>query len=614
MIIGTAGHIDHGKSALVEALTGRVMDPLAEERRRGITLDLHFAPYRLPDGAMLGVVDVPGHEDLIRSMSAGAAGMDLVLLVVAADEGIMPQTREHLAVLEQLGVPAGIPVLTKADLAEPAWLELVREEVAGWLAGSSVRFLAPIAVSARSGAGLDALREAIARAVSDGGRRGAPRDLARLPIDRAFSLAGAGTVVTGSSWSGSFSPGDQVRILPAGGTARIRSLEEHGTPVESSHPGRRLAVGLAGVEVSAVRRGESLVHEGVGWEATTVLDARLNLLPGAGRPLAHQTRVRVHLGTAEVIARVQLRQELRPGAAALGRLVLESPILARGGDRFLLRSYSPVGVIGGGTVLDPLPPAGRPHWTEGLDALEPSARLRAVVERRPRGVAVGLLPILLGATEDELAPLLGDPLLARRDGMLVPVTAVERAAAHAAALVTAHHVRKPAEAGISLETVRQALEVFGVAGIVALERLLADGRLVPEGAMLRAPEFRSIVRGGDAQLERILGAVEDAGLTPPTVAELEASLGVRGVADALRLGVRQERVVAVERDRYYARPALQRLVGVLQELGARGPITPAGVREATGLTRKYLIGLLEWADREGVTRRQGEARVLVGRR
>ncbi|MBL8977850.1 MAG: selenocysteine-specific translation elongation factor, partial [Gemmatimonadetes bacterium] len=274
VIIGTAGHIDHGKSALVEALTGRAMDPLAEERRRGITLDLHFAPYRLPDGSMLGVVDVPGHEDLIRSMSAGAAGMDLVLLVVAADEGIMPQTREHLAVLEQLGVPAGIPVLTKADLAEPAWLELVREEVAGWLAGSSVRFTAPLAVSARSGAGLDALREAIAGAVRAGGGRGAPADLARLPIDRAFTLAGAGTVVTGSSWSGSFSIGDQVRILPAGITARIRSLEEHGTPVEASRPGQRLAVGLAGVEVSAVRRGETLVHDAAAWEAATVLDAR----------------------------------------------------------------------------------------------------------------------------------------------------------------------------------------------------------------------------------------------------------------------------------------------------------------------------------------------------
>ena len=614
MIIGTAGHIDHGKSALVEALTGRAMDPLAEERRRGITLDLHFAPYRLPDGSMLGVVDVPGHEDLIRSMSAGAAGMDLVLLVVAADEGIMPQTREHLAVLEQLGVPAGIPVLTKADLAEPAWLELVREEVAGWLAGSSVRFTAPLAVSARSGAGLDALREAIAGAVRAGGGRGAPADLARLPIDRAFTLAGAGTVVTGSSWSGSFSIGDQVRILPAGITARIRSLEEHGTPVEASRPGQRLAVGLAGVEVSAVRRGETLVHDAAAWEAATVLDARLNLLPGADRPLAHQTRVRVHLGTAETIARVHLRQELRPGAAAMGRLVLESPLVARGGDRLLLRSCSPVGVIGGGTVLDPLPPPGRPVWAEGFDIPEPAARLRAAVERRPRGVAVGLLPILTGVTEGEMAPLLADPLLCRKDAMLVPAAAVKRAAAHAVALVAAHHDRKPAEAGLSLETARQELEAFGVAGAVALERLLADGRLVLEGALVRAPDFRATVRGGDAQLERILGAVENAGLTPPTVAELETSLGIRGVAEALRLGARQERVVAVERERYYGRPALQRLVAVLRDLGARGPITPAGVREATGLSRKYLIGLLEWADREGVTRRQGEARVLVGGR
>jgi selenocysteine-specific elongation factor len=614
MILGTAGHIDHGKSALVQALTGQAMDPLAEEQRRGITLDLHFAPYRLPDGSVLGVVDVPGHEDLIRSMSAGAAGMDLVLLVIAADDGIMPQTREHLAVLEQLGVPAGIPVLTKMDLAEPAWLELVSAEVAEWLAGSPVRFGPPVAVSARTGGGLDALRQAIAGAVHDAGPRRAVADLARLPVDRAFTLAGAGTVVTGTCWSGSFRAGEQVRILPAGIPARIRSLEEHSSAVTASSPGQRLAVGLAGVEVSAVRRGATLVQDGAGWEATTVMDARLNLLAGAGRPLSHQRRVRVHIGTAEVIARVHLREELLPGRTALARLVLESPLVARGGDRLLLRSYSPVGVIGGGTVLDPLPPPGRPLWTEGLDAPDPGARLRALTERRPRGLLVAQLPILLGITEREAAALLTDPQLARQDGMLVPATAVERATAQACALVAGHHAQHPAEPGLSVETARRELESFGAAGPAALERVLADGRLVLEGAALRAPGFRPAVPGGDAQFERVMAAIESAGLAPQTVAELEASLGIRGLSEVLRLAARQGRVVPVERDRYYARPALQQLVEVLRQLGGRGPITPAAVREATGVSRKYLIGLLEWADREGITRRQGEARVLLGNR
>lgn len=614
MILGTAGHIDHGKSALVEALTGRAMDPLAEERRRGITLDLHFAPYRLPDGSMLGVVDVPGHEDLIRSMSAGAAGMDLVLLVVAADEGIMPQTREHLAVLEQLGVPAGIPVLTKMDLAEPAWLELVSAEVAEWLAGSSIRFTAPVAVSARSGRGVDALRQAIAGAVRDSAPRRAVADLARLPVDRAFTLAGAGTVVTGSGWSGSFRLGDQVQILPAGIPARIRSMEEHGSEVAASSPGQRLAVGLAGVEVSAVSRGATLVLDGAGWEATTVIDARLNLLSDTGRPLSHHTRVRVHLGTAEVIARVHLREELPPGGAALARLVLEAPLVARGGDRLLLRSYSPVSVIGGGTVLDPLPPAGRPHWTEGLDAPDPGARLRALADRRPRGVDMAQLPILLGIPAGAVAALLSDSQLVRQDDMLVPATAVERAAMRAVALVAGHHAQQPAEPGLSVETARRELETFGAAGPAALQRALADGRLVLDGAHLRAATFHPAVPGGDAQFERVLAAIESAGLTPMTVQELETALGIRSVSEALRLAARQGRVVPVERDRYYARPALQHLVEVLQQLGGRGPITPASVREATGVSRKYLIGLLEWADREGITRRQGDARVLVGTR
>jgi selenocysteine-specific elongation factor len=276
MIVGTAGHIDHGKSALVEALTGRAMDRLAEERRRGITIDLNFAPLELESGTVAGVVDVPGHEDFVRTMVAGASGVDLALLVVAADEGIMPQTLEHLSVLEHLGVPHGIPLLTKSDLVEPDWLELVAAELGERLASSRVAFEPPLPVSARTGEGIDELRRRIGRRARSLVAR-APGDLFRLPVDRTFSLAGVGTVVTGTAWSGRLRIGDQVALLPGGALARVRSIQVHGQAVERSEPGHRTAVGLAGIGREAAGRGTVLVHAADPWTPTTALDVELSL-------------------------------------------------------------------------------------------------------------------------------------------------------------------------------------------------------------------------------------------------------------------------------------------------------------------------------------------------
>ncbi|MGH7519553.1 MAG: selenocysteine-specific translation elongation factor, partial [Gemmatimonadales bacterium] len=381
MIVGTAGHIDHGKSALVTALTGAPTDRLAEERRRGITIDLGFAPLDL-DGVTAGVVDVPGHEDFVRTMVAGASGIDLALLVVAADEGIMPQTEEHLAILEQLAVPAGLPVITKSDLVEPAWLELVIGEVAERLGRSSVAFDAPLAVSAVTGAGVEELR----RRLGEHARRVAVRpadDVFRLPLDRAFSVAGVGTVVTGTAWSGSVAIGDRVRLLPGGAEARVRSIESYGRALERSAPGARTALGLAGLERAEARRGQVVVRAEVPWTASDRLDVAIVLLPGV-RPLTMRSRVRLHIGTAEVMARIAPRGAV-PDGAQLARLRLESPLLARGGDRFVLRSYSPVTTIGGGIVLDPDPPVRAAPWPPELAASEPERRLGALVARRPYG-------------------------------------------------------------------------------------------------------------------------------------------------------------------------------------------------------------------------------------
>jgi len=608
VIIGTAGHIDHGKSALVEALTGQRMDPLADEQRRGITLDLHFAPYRLAGDDIAGFVDVPGHEDLVRTMVAGAAGLDLVLLIIAADEGIMPQTREHLAVVEQLRVPLGIPVITKADLVEPEWLAMIESEVADWLARSPVAFSRPIATSVRTASGLDTLRAEIAAQAGRAPPRPAADDLARLPIDRAFSLAGAGTVVTGTAWSGSFQIGDAVRLLPQGAEGRVRSLERHGTPLGTSLPGDRLAAGIAGVDRDQAARGQVLVRRDDPWQATGALDVLLDLLPGAAHPLAHQDRVRIHIGTLEALARVHLRAAIPPGGSALVRLVLEQPVIARGGDRFVLRSYSPVSVIGGGRVLDPLPPAGKALWPEGIDSEEPAARLRALIARRPRGTPEAQLPLLLGLPPQAARSVAAALKLIRVGAVMVAPELVAGAGRAALAAVHGWHQAHPSDPGMHAETLRQGLARVGPAAEAAIERLLKAGSLIAAGGVIHEPDFRPSAAGGDAMLERLVAAVEAGGLAPPTVSEMESALGLRALGDALRLAARSGRIVAVERDRYFSRTALTQFVAVLRTIGTAGDITPGAVREATGLSRKFVIPLLEWADSCGLTVRRGQGR------
>lgn len=609
MIIGTAGHIDHGKSALVAALTGQVMDRLVEERRRGITIDLNFAPLSLGEGRTAGVVDVPGHEDFVRTMVAGASGIDLALLVVAADESIMPQTLEHLAVLEHLGVPAGIPVVTKADLVDPDWLELVLAEVGERLAQSPVAFEAPLAVSARTGQGLDDLRARLAtRAATLASRSQA--DLFRLPVDRAFSLAGVGTVVTGTAWSGTIAVGDTVRLLPAGPSARVRSIESYGTTLDRSVAGARTAVGLAGVERDQARRGVWLVAAEAPWAPSTALDVRLALDAAAPRPLVARSRVRVHLGTAEVMARVQPRAPIAPGEHGLARLALEEPVVARGGDRLVIRSFSPVSTIGGGQVLDPSPPRRSP-WDPGLGAAGPEERLAALLERRPAGIGAEDLPVLLGLPPTEArAVAAATPGLTRIGDHWVQEKRLTRVEEAALALLKAHHRARPAEPGLPLETLRHGLHAPEVLVEQVLARLMSSGRVRTEYGVARLSGFAPRVEGGDAEVERLVRIVEEAGLTPPSLAELERQTGRRDVGAILRLAARDGRVEAVERERYYARAALERFAATLAELGRDSLIIPAALRDRLGITRKYMIPLLEWADAKGITERVGDARKL----
>ncbi len=610
MIVGTAGHIDHGKSALVAALTGRAMDRLAEERRRGITIDLNFVPLELDGGRLAGVVDVPGHEDFIRTMVAGASGIDLALFVVAADEGIMPQTVEHLAVLEHLGVRAGIPVVTKADLVEADWLELVLAELSDRLALSPVAFGPPIAVSVRSGLGLEALRARLAaHAKTLAPRVGA--DLFRLPVDRAFSVAGVGTVVTGTAWSGRLAIGDAAQVFPSAAHGRVRSIQSHGRALRESEPGARTAFGLAGISLGDAPRGSWLVAADSPWRVTRVIDAEVGVEADADHPLVPRSRVRVHLGTAEVMARVQVRGAVGPGERQTVRLSLEQPVVARANDRFVLRSYSPVATIGGGRVLDPHPPRRRPLWPVGLNAERPAERLSALLDRRPEGLAAADLPILLGLPPSAAAAVAqADAGLRRVGERWVRDTSIRALGSAALAALKAFHRAHPAARGMPLETLRHRLHAGDPSVECAISDLAAAGRLRLDAGVAVVSGFVPRVEGGEIEMDRVVRIVEDAALSPPSLSELERLTGRRDIGAMLHLAARSGRIVAVERERYYAPAALERFAAALAELGRDRLIAPGTVRDRLGISRKYLIPLLEWADATGITERVGGGRRL----
>lgn len=601
MIIGTAGHVDHGKSALVTALTGRPMDRLAEERRRGITIELNFAPLALTGVGTVGLVDVPGHEDFVRTMVAGASGIDAVLLVVDAQQGIQPQTLEHLSVVEQLGIPAGIPVLTKADLADPEWLALVQEDLRDRLGRSPVSFEAPVVTSATTGLGIEALRERIRVLTVARRPRGEAADLFRMPVDRVFAVAGAGTVVTGTVWSGSLAAGDQVRIEPGGLVGRVRALEQFGAPVETAVPGGRTAIGLAGLSRGETARGQVVLAGDTDWVASDRLDVVVRLLPDAPRALTARTRVRFLLGTAEVMARVSPRASLPPGAEGLARLVLEAPTVVRGGDRFVLRSYSPVTTIGGGWVVDPMPPR-RAGWPEGLASASPAIRLDALVRRQAGGRRLDRLAVLLGVPPAKAEAIAaGVAALRVVSGRVVAEEEFQRALALVMERLSAFHGADSAAPGMSVETLRRSLGPSAWLADDALQDLIERGLLVVTEGLARLPGHVPASGGGQAEVDRLVARIREGGLEPPSVAEL-GGLGLRDLPGALRIATAGGLIEPVDRERYASSEALSRFRAVIEGVGqGGGEVTPAAIKDQVGLSRKFLIPLLEWADRVGVT-------------
>ncbi|HEX4562124.1 MAG TPA: SelB C-terminal domain-containing protein, partial [Gemmatimonadales bacterium] len=498
-------------------------------------------------------------------------------------------------------------------------LQLLGAEVAARLAQSRVRWEAPVATSARTGAGLAELRAAIARVAQDVATR-VERDLFRLPVDRVFTLKGAGTVVTGSTWSGTVGEGDSVRLLPLDREARVRSIESHGSTLAIALPGRRTALALAGVEHQELARGHVVVT-GEGWRPTRRLDAAVEVLASAPRPLTTRARVRVHLGTAEVLARVTPVDPIAPGTRGVARLAFEEPLVVRGGDRFVIRSYSPVATIGGGSVIDPFPPDAPRRLRQrrlAADASAPDRLTGWVREARLRGLAWSDLPVRLGVPPDgvpEVIALAGKNVLEAGD-RLVLRSAAAREAERLAGVLEAHHASHPLDAGMSLQALRASIgngvEVSASVTDQVLELAGRKGILEIEGSVARRPGWRAAVAAkADGDAGRISAHLAAADWRIPTVSELESEfegLPVRALLAHLQRG---GGVVQVDQERYAAPGALERFQRTLEEvIRDVGPVTPALLRDRLGLTRKYLIPLLEWADRRGVTRREGDTRIL----
>lgn len=629
VIVGTAGHIDHGKSALVEALTGTHPDRLEEEKRRGITIDLGFAFLETGD-VTFGFVDVPGHERFVRNMLAGAGGIDLVLLVVAADEGIKPQTREHFDICRLLGIERGIVVITKADLAEPDVVGLVKLEIEEFIHGSFLEGAQIVAVSARTGAGMDELKNELARAA------GAvpPRDLsayARLPIDRVFPMKGFGTVVTGTLISGTLRADQEIELLPVARRLRIRVLHSGGRAVALAEAGQRTAVNLSDIAVADIQRGMALAAPGL-FRPTQRLDARLSLLPLA-RPLKRRARVHFHQGTAETIADVTIlgADQLAPGQSALAQLRLDSPVFVLPGDRFIIRQFSPVETIGGGVVLDALAPRHKQDdscASAFLGVLESGSTeevLDALAEEAPGGLSLpeiiartGWLESAIGASVQALTAagkiriVSSEPLIVTSEARFSEL--LQRTLHE----VEAFHKANPLVPGISKEELRgrAASRVRPEMFRSALDELVATGKLQAAGDLVQKAGREIALSLDEAQAkDRIAKEFEAAGLAVPSVTEVLAKLPVdsRRAQKLMQMLLREKTLIKVTDGLVFHQGAVEKLRGLLanykRERGNKLPI--AAFKELAGISRKYAIPLLEYLDRERLTRRVGDERVIL---
>ena len=635
LIVGTAGHIDHGKSALVRALTGTDPDRLPEEKRRGITIDLGFADLELDD-LRIGFVDVPGHERFIKNMLAGAHGIDLLALVIAADEGVMPQTREHFDICRLLGVNSGLVVITKTDLVDEEMLALVEDDARELIAGSFLENAPLVSVSSRTGAGLDQLKSRL----TEMGKRVPPRSgdfTMRLPIDRAFSMKGFGAVVTGTLISGKITEGEELELLPLKVSVRVRGLQVHNKSVHEAHAGQRTAVNLAGIDTAQIERGMVLAPVGR-LRPTQIVDAWIDVLPGAARAVRSRSRVRFHIGATEVLGRVRVLEEgsqIEPGRFGLAQLRLETPVVAVHGDRFILRSYSPAETIAGGVIVDPFATKHRAremgNAVEILRLLmhdERAAKFEGFVRASgAKGLRFADLAAATGWTDEVLAIVASE---VKQRGVVVDVGGLsiardefERLGAAVVGELDRHHKREPLARGMLRETLREkvfahsAPELFS--GVLA--QLEAAGQVVAEKDIVRSSGHSVGLSDEDLTLSKRLEEIYlGAGVEAPSLDEAMTKANVPAAQRAqarklLQLLLDEGKVVRIQGEMFMHAQVVQNLRTKLHAYASQHEperlIDVPAFKDLAGVSRKYAIPLLEYFDREQITRRAGDKRVIL---
>ena len=607
-VVGTAGHIDHGKSTLITALTGIDPDRLAEEKRRGMTIDLGFAHMVMPSGREIGIVDVPGHARFMRNMLAGAHGLDAVLLVVAADEGVMPQTREHLEIVDLLEVRRGLVVLTKADLVDDAWLDLVMAEVRETTAGTSLAAAEVIPVSALGGQGLPALINAL-DALLDAAEPRSDLGRPRLPIDRVFTMSGFGTVVTGTLVDGKLRVGDEVEVVPRARLARIRGLQRHNQSVQSASPGMRVAVNLTGIDKSEVARGDVLAAPET-LPSTRRLDAHIRVLESSPRALRHGAEVLLHTGTVEVGCRVIVlaSDAVEPGHEAWVQLYLERAIAVAVNDRFVLRVPSPAVTVAGGRFVDVAPRRHPRHDLAVNESLERRAAgegLEEELRKYSRGVSVAALVKATMASEPDITSLdakrFGDWIIATEAWRLLAERATKE--------VSAYHSAHPLRPGMAREELRNRLRLHAAAFPAALAALVADGTLEDRQGAISTPEHRVAIDASDGPPGKLLELLGRTPFAPPSLPDAMQQSGAG--PEVVRALAQSGAIVRLSDDIAFTRDGYASAVEIVKELiAATGSVTVAQLRDRMGASRRPVLALLEHLDGAKVTRRVGDQRIL----
>jgi len=628
IILGTAGHIDHGKTSLIKALTGIDTDRLKEEKERGITIELGFAHLELPGGKLLGIVDVPGHEKFVKNMVAGATGIDLVALVIAADEGVMPQTREHLEICQLLDVHHGLVVLTKIDMVDDEWLGLVREDVQEYLSGTFLADAPIVEVSSATGEGIDKListLDLLARSIPEK----EAGHVFRLPIDRVFSMKGFGTVITGTAVSGRIKAGEEVTIYPQEIQCRIRGIQVHNRDVQEVRAGLRTAINLQGIERAIIHRGHILASED-DLRPTYIVDVVLDLLPSAPRKLKNRAKARFHTGTSEIISTVVLldRDEVEPGESCFAQVRLDEPTAVLRKDRYVLRSYSPVRTIGGGEILNALPRKKKRFFEAALSEMkvfnegEPDKIVELfVAQGRFMGTEQGELPFLTNTSkkrlEDILKGLMAKNRVVRFDKenrVLIHADFLEKARNELLETISEYHQKYPLKVGLPKEELRSRTtgsrnpKLFNF----LINQLTKEGLIVQEKDLVRMKDHRVTLA---ADQEKARKEIEEtylkSGLQPPYFKEIKDKFPAKTAQEVLELMHKEGSLVKVKEDLYFHKQAIEKLEkNLIAFLKEHTEITTPQFKDMTGTSRKYTIPLIEYFDRSQVTVRVGDSRVL----